>query len=207
MSHIYAPVAPAHRNQMANRFTAYMQNPTFPCVGARSAFNKGRVRFGHYGVLGDANAPELCADLLAFSREFAEPGLTPVTFIAMFNCAFDREGQFSQGMWAQLRAVHAYDQLKFEWDATVSSDPASPDFSFSVSGRAFFVVGLSPAASRLSRRAPKPCDRDIALRGSINPNLAGFGEKSEARQYSGMAHSAEWKCPFRPGESGAGDAV
>jgi len=222
-------VACASHSEMASQFTAYVQNPTFPCVGARSAFNKGRVRFGEYGTLGTGNAPELCADLLAFSSEFPEPGLTPVTFIAMFGGDFATEAEFARGMWAQLRAVHAFDELTFAWDATVSADPASPDFSFSVAGRAFFVVGLNPAASRLSRRAPMPCvvfnlhdqfqnlrssgkyqgmqqvirDRDIALQGSINPNLAGFGEKSEARQYSGIAHSAEWKCPFRQGEPGA----
>lgn len=228
MNHVHPPVASSSRSEMASQFTAYVQRPGFPCVGARSAFNKGRVRFGDYGRLGTANAPEICADLLAFSREFPSPGLVPVTFIAMFGGAFATEAEFARGMWAQLRAVHAYDELQFEWDATVSADPESPEFSFSVAGRAFFVVGLNPAASRLARRAPMPClvfnlhdqfqslrssgkyqgmqhvirDRDIALQGSINPSLAGFGEKSEARQYSGIAHPAQWKCPFRQGEPG-----
>ena len=97
--------------------------------------------------------------------------------------------------------MHACDSQHFAWDATVSDDPSSPDFSFSVAGRAVFVVGLHPTASRLARRAPMPClvfnlhnqfenlrgsgkyaglqrlirDRDVALRGSINPTLVGFG--------------------------------
>jgi hypothetical protein len=34
------------------------------------------------------------------------------------------------------------------------------------------------------------------LQGSLNPNLADFGEQSEARQYSGRATEADWVCPF-----------
>ncbi|RYF38094.1 MAG: YqcI/YcgG family protein, partial [Comamonadaceae bacterium] len=109
-----------------------------------------------------------------------------------------------------------------EWAGDVSDDPEGDDFSFSVGGRAFFVVGLHPGASRLARRAPAPClvfnfhdqfealkasgkyatmqdairARDVALQGSINPMLARFGEGSEARQYSGRAVSADWQCPF-----------
>lgn len=85
-----------------------------------------------------------------------------------------------------------------------------------------FVVGLHPASSRLSRRFQWPTlvfnprsqferlretgrferlrgavrEREIALQGTLNPNLADFGEQSEARQYSGRATEQEWQCPF-----------
>ena len=39
--------------------------------------------------------------------------------------------------------------------------------------------------------------RDVELQGQINPVLAGFGDASEARQYSGRAVGGEWACPFR----------
>ena len=39
-------------------------------------------------------------------------------------------------------------------------------------------------------------EREIAVQGSLNPNLADFGERSEARQYSGRAVEEEWRCPF-----------
>jgi FPC/CPF motif-containing protein YcgG len=39
-------------------------------------------------------------------------------------------------------------------------------------------------------------EREIALQGSLNPNLADFGERSEARQYSGRAVEDQWRCPF-----------
>ena len=38
--------------------------------------------------------------------------------------------------------------------------------------------------------------RDIELQGSINPNLADFGEASEARQYSGRKVEDQWQCPY-----------
>ena len=102
--------------------------------------------------------------------------------------------------------------------------PGLADFSFSLRGKAFFVIGLHPNASRLSRRYRCPAlvfnlheqfetlrrqgrydrmrdvirKRDAALCGSINPALRNFGEKSEARQYSGRAVREDWRCPFRP---------
>ena len=104
----------------------------------------------------------------------------------------------------------------------MSADPESAQFSYSFGGRALFVVGLHPASSRMSRRFGWPAlvfnprsqferlraagkferlrdavrDRDVALQGTPNPNLADFGEMSEARQYSGRATEPEWRCPF-----------
>ena len=219
------------RKRCAASVAAYVQGPLFPCVGARSAFNKDRARFGLYEGLGNGHAVDvLCADLDRFSQEFPDPGAEAVTFIAMFNERLATEDQFVRQMWQHLQAMHEYDRKEFRWDATVSSDPSRSDFSFSVAGRAFFVVGLSPVSSRLARRTPMPClvfnfhdqfetlrangkyapmqeairKRDTALQGSINPVLARFGESSEARQYSGQAVSPDWKCPFRC--AGAGDA-
>src|SRR5690606_216072 len=40
-------------------------------------------------------------------------------------------------------------------------------------------------------------ERDRALQGDINPNLADFGDISEARQYSGRATEPGWQCPLR----------
>ena len=39
--------------------------------------------------------------------------------------------------------------------------------------------------------------RDTSWTGSVNPMLAGHGERSEAPQYSGRAVSDDWTCPFR----------
>ena len=204
---------------------AHIQSPQFPCVGARSAVNRHRARFHLYPGLGDERAVrEICADLAGFSEEFPDPGVEPVTFVSMFEQTVASEEDFERLLWRHLQAMHDHDRHRFAWDATVGADPARADFSFSIAGRAFFVVGLSPVSSRLARRAPLPClvfnfhdqfenlrtvgkyagmrnavrKRDIQLQGAINPVLDSFGDASEARQYSGRAVAGDWICPFSP---------
>ncbi|MDX1470983.1 MAG: guanitoxin biosynthesis heme-dependent pre-guanitoxin N-hydroxylase GntA, partial [Flavobacteriaceae bacterium] len=96
--------------------------------------------------------------------------------------------------------------------------------SFSVHGRAFYIVGMHPESTRKARRSPYPCmvfnlhgqfeklremnvyrnlrdrirRRDKQQNGSVNPMLADFGEVSEARQYSGRMVGDNWECPFNP---------
>ena len=130
------------------------------------------------------------------------------------------EIEFENLLWRQLQFLHEMDNTG--WDPMVSDDPNDPNFSFSIGGKAFYVVGLHPEASRLARRAPYPTlvfnlhsqfeklremgvyhkvrdkirERDKAVQGSINPVLQDFGEESEARQYSGRQVGKNWKCPF-----------
>lgn len=208
-------------------FGAYIRDSAFPCVGARSALNRGRMEFGLYSALGDEPAARmLCDDLWAFSRRYETPGADPVSFVAMFDQTVANEAAFARSLWRHLQLMHDVDGLQHKWDPSVSSDPLSESFSFSIGGHAFFVVGLSPASSRLARRAPFPClvfnfhgqfetlkesgkfarmqkvirARDIALQGSINQSLSTFGDASEARQYAGDLTPADWVCPFKPAE-------
>ncbi len=165
----------------------------------------------------------MCAALADFSASFPDPGNEPVSFAATFDGAITGgEEGFERLLWKQLRLMHEYDRESSAWNPDVSSDPADSEFSMSIAGRAFFVVGMFPQASRLARRSPLPClvfnfhdqfvafknsgkyagmqkvirARDMSLQGSINPVLARFGEASEARQYSGRAVPADWVCPF-----------
>jgi FPC/CPF motif-containing protein YcgG len=39
-------------------------------------------------------------------------------------------------------------------------------------------------------------NRERNLQGNLNPNLADFGTRSEARQYSGRPVEEGWRCPF-----------
>ncbi|MEO8135988.1 MAG: guanitoxin biosynthesis heme-dependent pre-guanitoxin N-hydroxylase GntA [Betaproteobacteria bacterium] len=206
--------------------SSFIADPEFPCLGAKSALNRHRMRFGHYAALCDETSVKShCADLLAFSNEFPQPGVDPVSFVATFASADVDEAQFESLIWRHFQLMHDADKRRFAWDPSVSADPAHKDFSLSVAGRAFFVVGLHPNASRMARRAPMPClvfnfhnqflslkqsakygrmqtairARDTALQGSVNPVLAMFGDASEARQYSGRAVEENWLCPFRQG--------
>ncbi len=133
------------------------------------------------------------------------------------------EFRFESLLWSQLWRVHKLDLLAGNHPADdVSSDTDSPLFSLSLAGHPFFVIGLHAHASRLARRFSHPVlvfnshrqfenlradgrfekmqaatrARDIELQGSLNPNLAEYGEASEARQYSGREVEAGWRCPF-----------
>jgi FPC/CPF motif-containing protein YcgG len=217
--------APAGLRALAERvrahFEAFVNDPAFSCLGARAALRHDAWRFGAYGAMGSAAATAaLARDLAAFARE--DGGREFATFVAAFvDPAPVDEGAFEARLWAQLRALHAADPAP-GWDPGVSDDPADPRFSFSFAGHAFFIVGLHPESSRLARRFGWPVlvfnphaqfqrlradgryarlrqairAREMALQGSLNPNLGDFGESSEARQYSGRAVEPRWACPF-----------
>lgn len=147
------------------------------------------------------------------------------SFVALFDGPRDTdERRFEALLWSQLQRLHDLDaRAGTPWAADVSRNPDDPAFSLSLGGHPFFVIGLHPGASRTARRFEVPAlvfnshrqfewlradgryakmqkatrARDIALQGSINPNLADFGVASETRQYSGRAVEPEWGCPLR----------
>lgn len=209
------------REQILGRF--------FPCTGAISVFSQKHYRFGLYPELAcDSSIRAVCHDLYCFGHEFPSLGDHFVSFIAMFQGpTVQSEEHFEELLWNQLRAMHSCDSTFFTWDKTVDSDPASHRFSFSIGGRAMYVVGMHPRASRFARTRPYPTmvfnlheqfdrlrargkfdtmkqtirARDIAFQGSINPMLSSFGDNSEARQYSGRAVPDNWVCPFHPNKN------
>ena len=212
------------KDEFVARFKAFVAAPSFPCVGAKSAMNRGRMAFGLYESLTDSgDVAALCEQLADFSRQFPTPGTDPVSFVAMFRQPVANEDDFHRRLWSHLQAMHDIDAEQHAWDAAVSSDVGDKQFSFSIASRAFFVVGLHPQSSRLARRAPFPClvfnfhdqfeamredgryarlqdairARDVALQGTINPVLARFGEASEAHQYSGRAAAESDRCAFQ----------
>lgn len=146
------------------------------------------------------------------------------SLVAIFSGPDDMtERCFETLLWTQLWQAHELDVRAGSRPAPdVSSDATDSTFSLSMAGHPFFIIGLHARASRLARRFRYPVlvfnshrqfeklrmdgryermqaairVRDIALQGSINPNLADFGDASEARQYSGRRVASDWKCPF-----------
>ena len=201
-------------------FSNFVESPAFPCVGAKSANSRNRLRCSVFDKLGtEAATQRLWRELQTFSEEHPDPGLVPVSFAAVFLDDAGDAPSFHDRLWRQLQLLHEWDACNFDWAPGVSADPSASDFSFSVARRAFFVVGLHPRSARLARRAPHPTlvfnfhdqfeamkaaglyqklqrtirARDIALQGDVNPSLTDFGLGSEARQYSGHLAGG---CPF-----------
>jgi FPC/CPF motif-containing protein YcgG len=196
----------------------------YPCIGAISAFARKDYRFGLFPTLACNSAVRaVCHDLYEFCHEFPIIDDHLITFIAMFRGpAIESEQHFEGLLWNQLQAMHAIDSDFFSWDKSVESDPKNNHFSFSIGGRAMYVIGMHPKASRLARTVRYPtlvfnlheqferlraCGkfetmkqriraREMAFQGSINPMLRNFSESSEACQYSGRVVPDSWSCPF-----------
>jgi len=210
-------------------FRALVGAEDYPCVMAKSALRRGAVSLHTYSALGAASADALAADLAEFARG-PEPERGVRSFVAVFGGeAPASERAFERALWGLLSALHARDGAA--WDPAVSADPAHPEFSFSFAGRAFYVVGMHPRASRPARRLGRPAvvfnpheqferlrregryekvrdlirDRDRTLAGSVNPMLDDFGVRSEARQYAGRAVGPGWRCPFATPDGQASD--
>lgn len=218
--------APALASRVHAALRALVLDPEFPCVGARSAFNQGSYRFAMYEQLDTPEATEgLARDLFAFVQEQDRIEGQFSTFIAVFDGPkVLTPEEFERQLWNQLKRLHDADTEP--WDPAVSDDPADPRFSFSFAGRAFFIVGLAPSGSRWARTFPWPAlafnahfqfeqlrrggqfermqevirERDTELEGGVNPNLANFGEHTEARQYSGREVEDGWRCPVSFGK-------
>lgn len=206
---------------LSDAFRRLVSTRGYPCVMATSVLRRGQFTPKTYGPLGSAAAADgLTGDLAAFARA-PEPERGYRSFLAVFRGAAPAtEKSFENALWTTLRALHARDEDP--WDPAVASDPRDPAFSFSFAGRAFYVVGLHPHASRPARRCARPAlvfnlheqfeqlrregrydkvrslirDRDRAFAGSVNPMMENFGERSEARQYAGRAVDDDWQCPF-----------
>lgn len=203
---------------------ALVLSPKFSCVGAKAAMNRGDYRMGMYGEMNTAGTNAgLARDLFAFVQEQPQFDSLFTTFIASFTGPYPvDEADFEQLLWQQLQCLHELDAPLHRWDPSVSSDPEHPNFSFSFAGCAFFVVGLSSASSRWTRRFAWPTlifnahrqfeqlrergkytsiqaairAREYALQGRLNSSLGDFGEQSEARQYAGRSVEEGWRCPF-----------
>jgi uncharacterized protein len=143
---------------------------------------------------------------------------------ALFSgpAATDERG-FENLLWRFLQRLHEVDRERgHRWAPDADSDPNAARFSLSVATHPFFVIGLHSGASRMARRFEVPVlvfnshrqfeqlradgryakmqvatrARDMALQGSINPNLADFGSAPETRQYSGRRVETDWRCPL-----------
>jgi uncharacterized protein len=209
---------------------------TFSCVAGKSAWLRGSVVHRHFGPMGKpATTDELSAAVTDFALRRDGIDELLATFVATFEGPFGLdETDFEALLWEQLQRLHDLDACHFAWADFADPDPASDRFAYSIAGQAFFVVGMHPRSSRITRQFDYPAlafnshvqfermrergiygriqdavrQREMTLQGSLNPSLSDFGARSEAAQYSGRATPPDWTCPFRPrtGRPGEDDA-
>lgn len=194
-----------------------------PCVMAKTLFMMNNYHLKVYPEMqSDTVGEKLLRDLEEFINGYNFESNNFESFIAVFpNDDFNSEIDFENALWKFLNRLYDLDDSK--WDSTVSSNPDNPDFSFSLKGKAFYIVGLHPKSSRIARQSPHTAivfnlhwqfeklremgtfkkvkerirKRDKKLQGSINPVLKDFGNDTETKQYSGRLVETNWKCPFQ----------
>ncbi|WP_241480022.1 guanitoxin biosynthesis heme-dependent pre-guanitoxin N-hydroxylase GntA [Kordia jejudonensis] len=170
----------------------------------------------------DASIQNLLKHLEEYLKQYDFDSNEFQTFIAVFpNNHYKNEFDFETSLWQLLQKLHEFDDCT--WDASVSDNPKNENFSFSIKGNAYYIIGLHPRSSRIARRSPYTSvvfnlhwqfeklremgiyknvknrirKNDKNLQGSINPVLKDFGDESEAKQYSGRNTEKNWKCPFQ----------
>ncbi|MDO8863117.1 guanitoxin biosynthesis heme-dependent pre-guanitoxin N-hydroxylase GntA [Haliea sp. E1-2-M8] len=213
---------------LGEKFLEFLNGVSYPCVGAKSALARGLIETHEFGRLGDRDNDRPLMDGLSQFVRMIEANTSSNdivhSYVAIFRGPHDmNELRFESLLWSQLWRIHRLDVLAGNKPACdVSADADSAQFSLSMAGHPFFVIGLHSHASRLARRFSHPVlvfnshrqfeklredgrfakmqaatrARDIELQGSVNPNLADFGAASEARQYSGREVGSDWQCPY-----------
>lgn len=211
-------------SSIIEQFRKFILEDNHPCIMAQSVCTMENIDFHVYGKMGEkATAQFILEDLSTYLSSYDFQDNNFFSFIAIFsNEQQFTEKEFEDRLWQLLQYLHQLDDTP--WDESVSGDPEDDDFSFSLLGKAFYVVGMHPNSSRKARQSPLPAmvfnlhgqfeklremgvyqkvrdrirKRDIELQGSINPMLKDFGDESEAKQYSGRKVEKQWKCPFHP---------
>ena len=225
--------AARRRDLIDEAFRAFVGGSDYPCLAGKGVVHERAYGLGIYGTLGSARATAaLARDLAAFVAVPRTERAGFTAFVAVFTGRrFASERSFESRLWEQLQLLHERDNPAAGWDPGTSSDPEDPRFSFSFGGSALYVIGMHPRSSRVARRFRWSTlvfnphaqfeqlraqgqferlraairERELALQGSLNPSLADFGERSEARQYSGRHAEEAWRCPFHATHA-AGDA-
>ena len=215
-----------NRNTLYKEFRDFIRQDGYPCVGAQAALNSRSLRFGAFGSMDSMKTAAALSGKLRLYQDLAmeKPGGF-LSYVAIFpEDDFASELDFEKGLWALLNKLHVIDTHTHKWDPKVSKDPASGNFSFSLGGNAFFMVGMHPHSSRRARRFQYPAiafnlhaqfedlrksgrfhrmkrairNNERQFDGSVNPMLSDYGKGLEAPQYSGRKVGADWKCPFKP---------
>src|SRR3954454_17960247 len=144
---------------LARSFRDFIQNPAFPCVGAKSALSRGQIRIV---VARDLTSGwddlRIYPALLAFvSRYRREPGLFRSFAVIFEGPTALSEAAFERHLWARLQSLSDKDAwLALPYDARMRADPDGARFGLDLGGEGFVVGGPHAARSRKARRFAAP---------------------------------------------------
>ena len=132
--------------RLQNAIEVFLGDKRYPCAGAKSAMSQATIASR---LATSMRCPADDAKIIESIYEFiAEWQANPQPFASLI-VAFEKDGyadekSFENAMWSLLQRLHEIDRDNFEWDPTVSSDPDSPDFSFSSRGKSLLYCWHAP---------------------------------------------------------------
>ena len=195
-----------------------------PCIGARSVAVNGNLYFSvHPDMSTVGTAWTVLNDVAAYLAIADRIDDHVKTLALIFLEPITTAEEFAHKFWDFAQLVHDIDMLAGNYDPSVSADPSSSSFEFSMAGRAIFTTTLNPGHPRLARHAFMPiwvcnqtqqferlrtlgqfetwkrnirdADANLDPSGKPNPVLADHGYASAADQLAGYALKP---CPFLP---------
>lgn len=209
---------------IVREYSEFLNQKAFPCIAAKAALSRNHIQcMVALHMACPADDKTILQFLYSFvdvyrssDRSFHSAAVIFKEPLAIHETLFDAL------LWQRLNSLSSLDRQNYKHDPRVDSDPNSPRYSFSIKEEAFFILGLHPGSSRLSRQFKYPAlifnphaefeklrnsdryikmkevvrKRDVEFSGSVNPMLADFGEASEVYQYSGIHYDADWTCPL-----------
>ncbi|WP_051209963.1 guanitoxin biosynthesis heme-dependent pre-guanitoxin N-hydroxylase GntA [Gelidibacter mesophilus] len=216
------PILKKAQDTIEYQYRDFILKRKHPCVMANTIFMQDDYKLKIYDdITSDSVVAPVLSDLDSYIKDYDFDSNAFETILFCFKeNNFKTELQFENALWKFLQKLHDNDDK--DWDTSVNREPENANFSFSIKGKAFYIIGMHPNSSRIARQAPyctlvfnlhwqfeKLRDmgiyqnikkrirrRDKKLQGTINPVLKDFGKASETRQYSGREVEADWKCPF-----------
>ena len=206
---------------IAEHIVHHVECKCFPCAMGKTAVANNAFNVGVYNTMReDADIRALYEDIKAWLAAPYEGDVR--TFLVGFAEHISDHDYYHDQLFKMLWKLRELEPESRDVPKGVSEDINSPDFAVTLSGRAFFVVGLSPTSPRLSRRTAFAGvafnlheqfeklradgkmaaienivrKRDTILQGSINPLLAAHGNASAALQYSAKEVTSTAQCPY-----------
>lgn len=153
---------PGRHQDLADSFMDFVDDDSFPCVGAKAALTRGAIKTHEFSELGDTdNDQPMLAGLSRFVTMIEDEACdtdTVHSYVALFRGPDDMtELRFESLLWSQLWRIHGLDVCAGNLAAAdVSNDTASAQFSLSIAEHPFFIIGLHAQASRLARQFSHP---------------------------------------------------
>ena len=193
---------------MEDQLTEFISQKNFPCLMAKILTRTGHLEFTTMERL--SRVETILPKFYDFVDDYRRKRSILHSFILGFRERYSFE-DFERVFWNVLRELHHLDHERFSHDPRVSSDPASPEFCYSVKSEGFFILMMHPDSPRAARRTPFPAivfnphdqfeslrrngmffkmrnairARDEKYHGGPNPMLSDFGTSTEVLQYTG----------------------